>query len=288
MQSMQSQLERERQKLAHEQQMAEAARMAREEGEREKMRAEKRAAKEKRREEARLKEAPISSLAASSSNSGPSEVEAKSCIDGSYTLRSENKVSSRVGTCCWTLLLTAMTLILVGSAMAFSIIWIYTNGKLDQRNLEKALPIIHRDVNHGLFKVQRSLDQCVTILSRELGPVYRSAEGQFWMLLSEWQRRQKLLAMYVNENLGPYTCRMVHTLQGWGVWVQTQVVTLWKELHPVMMHVWRQWIYPSLIALREKTAIFFYEALVWIQENVPSFFAEKVKLVHNWVVHGVD
>ena len=54
---MQSQLERERQKLLLEEQRAEAARKAQEEAERERIRAEKRAAKERRREEARAKEA---------------------------------------------------------------------------------------------------------------------------------------------------------------------------------------------------------------------------------------
>jgi len=38
-------------------------------------------------------------------------------------------------------------LLLVGVATAFSLVWIYTGGRLDQNSIEKALPVIRRDVD---------------------------------------------------------------------------------------------------------------------------------------------
>ena len=272
---MQSQLERERQKLAYEKQKAEAARKALEEEEREKVRAEKRAAKEKRREEARLKEGGVATNATtikSKTSRGPSQPHSQSQREG-HDERSERKRSS-ASSCCWVLLWAAMTLILVTSAMAFSLIWIYTNGKLDQRSVEKAVPLIQRDVDHVLAKAEKIMEPYVAAFPRELGPVLKSAEVQLTKFTSEWSRRQKLLAMYVNENLGPYCCSLVHTVKSWLTWASVQAAELWETLRPQLLQLWSQWVYPGLKHVGDYALQSCQTLSLWVQKSLPVIAAD--------------
>lgn len=158
LQSMQSQLERERQKHILEEQKAEAARRAIEEQERERIRAEKRAAKERRREEARAKEMETRKrngnngagpgLGSGDHGNGGSMHEMEKPRDGvarnggAATAAATDGDRRGGGGWCWSLFMFLLGVFFVAVASGVSLLWIYTGGHLDQRNIERALPVI--------------------------------------------------------------------------------------------------------------------------------------------------
>ena len=127
-----------------------------EEQERERIRAEKRAAKERRREEARIKtelEGKRRNGAAGDSANGEDlrhEMERPRTNDGKDGRavangrggRSAGEGSSSKGGWCWSLFMFLLGLAFVGVATGISLLWIYTGGHLDQKSIERALPVI--------------------------------------------------------------------------------------------------------------------------------------------------
>ena len=73
---------------------------------------------------------------------------------------------SKKGGCLWTLWIFTVTVFFLFLGFGASLIWIYTGGHLDQRSIERALPIIQRDVDAKLaelsVKASQLLDQVRT------------------------------------------------------------------------------------------------------------------------------
>ena len=119
----------------------------REEAEREKMRQEKRAAKEKRREEARMRDAEVKK-----ENDIKMSHEMQMNGNGaSYNNRNGNTTGNgyhchesepRGRTCLGSVVMFLLGLAVAGLGLAISLLWIYTEGKLNSKSVSSALPVI--------------------------------------------------------------------------------------------------------------------------------------------------
>merc|ERR1712179_683257 len=121
------------------------------------VRQEKRAAKEKRREEARVREAETKREADQKANH---EMQ----LNGNQNLKTKNKINNSnghaasaptqpSGSCLGSLVMFLLGLAVVGLGLAVSLIWIYTEGRLDSKSVSTALPVIQSDVEDYLMSV---------------------------------------------------------------------------------------------------------------------------------------
>ena len=157
LQSMESQLQRERQRRMAEEMAQQKEIERKEEIERERVRQEKRAAKEKRREEARVREAETKREADQKNNH---EMQ----LNGNQNLKTKNNINNSnghaasaptqaSGSCLGSLVMFLLGLAVVGLGLAVSLIWIYTEGRLDSKSVSTALPLIQSDVEDYLMSV---------------------------------------------------------------------------------------------------------------------------------------
>jgi len=161
LQSMESQLQRERQRLMEEENRQLREQEKREEMERERLRQEKRAAKEKRREENRLKEEErkrdvdqkmrhemqLNGSNGSAKNGTARDNDTRGGASGGLVEGDTRQTSS----CLGSLLMFLLGLGVVGAGVAVSLVWIYTEGRLDSKSVSTALPVIQADVEDYLM-----------------------------------------------------------------------------------------------------------------------------------------
>ena len=157
LQSMESQLQRERQRRMAEEMAQQKEIEKREEMERERVRQEKRAVKEKRREEARVREAETK-------KETDQKVRHEMQLNGNQNAKSKNNLHSSNGhasspdpavsrSCLGSLVMFLLGLAVIGLGLAVSLIWIYTEGRLDSKSVSTALPVIQSDVEDYLMAV---------------------------------------------------------------------------------------------------------------------------------------
>ena len=148
LQSYETQLARERQRLLEEELAARREQERLEEREREKLRQEKRAAKEKRREEARLREAETRREADLKIRH---EMQVNGNGDCKNTTKNFSKAKNGYGhspgseserSCMASLLMFLAGLAVAGLGLAISLLWVYTEGKLDSKSVSSALPVL--------------------------------------------------------------------------------------------------------------------------------------------------
>ena len=150
LQSYESQLQRERQRKLEEELKVRREQERQEEVERERMRQEKRAAKEKRREEARMREAEVrrdvdikqtQEMQVNGSN-GHQANGVRGRQTGNGYSYGDTRDSRGGNTCLGSILMFLLGLAVAGLGLAISLIWIYTEGKLDSKSVSNALPVI--------------------------------------------------------------------------------------------------------------------------------------------------
>jgi hypothetical protein len=171
LQSMQSQLERERQKHVMEEQRVQMELQKKEEAEREKLRQEKRAAKERRRKEEAAKwsrDGPANGKGGTGGDNHGAVINTQHEME---RLRTTNGQASRgrgdgakKSGWCWSFFMFMMGIFFIALATGVSLLWIYTGGKMDQRSIEKAMPIIRKDI-----------DLTVAALEQKTGKFYQES-----------------------------------------------------------------------------------------------------------------
>jgi len=226
LQSMQSQMERERQRLAIEEQKAEEQRRILEEQEKEKLRNEKRAAKERRRE-ARAKEdlkkqqdrMKISSSMSKEPYNGQglrngsgdsvhhyNDYQAKKGFEYSNT-------NDNIGW-CRSLMVFLMAALLVTVGSGISLLFIYTGGNLDQRSIERALPILQQDVENTVMQIGKKVDFGWQEAQRTMNPILKKiAKNGSWLCdelvkngaiaWNEVEQKTSQIVKYAHVNWGP-------------------------------------------------------------------------------------
>lgn len=241
LQSYESQLQRESQRKLEEQMKAERAREKREEVERERIRQEKRAAKEKRREEARHREAEVRR-----------EVDMKAShemqMNGNGQSHARNGARARAqrvedeagrsGSWLGSLVMFLLGLGVAGAGLAISLIWIYTEGKLDSKSVSAALPVIQADVEDYLMIVGKNTIKMYEQAEKLSRPYLEGAikGGQ-----AAWQEGGKQLrdgARWAEDNYGDLASSVWEEVKRVFQSVWEQVVWAWRQILPHLKEAW--------------------------------------------------
>ena len=74
---------------------------------------------------------------------------------------------------CRSLLMMIMALLLVTVGTGISLLFIYTGGNLDQRSIERALPILQQDVENTVLQIGRKIDLRWQDAQRTLNPMLK-------------------------------------------------------------------------------------------------------------------
>ena len=258
MKNIQSTQERERQKqLMHERKLEEERKLLAE-MERDKIRAAKKAAKEKRRQEALEREEVAKreeELAAMNAMRHEMEQNAQSSsakINGNLD-NSEAK-TKKTG-CLWTLWILLVTVFFLSVGFGASLIWIYTGGHLDQRSIERALPIIQRDVDVKMAELSLK----ASLLMEQTRPYTKKLQENSEWLWEDFKRRNDIVAHKINLHLGPYFCESKAAFFQYWKLAQTQAGRAWASAKPF----WNQFL--AVMASYVKIA------WTWLETSLPVY-----------------
>ena len=80
---------------------------------------------------------------------------------------------SKKGGCLWTLWIFAVTMFFLSLGFGVSLIWIYTGGHLDQRSIERALPILQQDVENTMIQIGQKVDHGWHDAQKTLNPILK-------------------------------------------------------------------------------------------------------------------
>eukprot|EP00094_Tigriopus_californicus_P001980 TCALIF_01908-PA protein Name:"Similar to Lrrc59 Leucine-rich repeat-containing protein 59 (Mus musculus)" AED:0.07 eAED:0.07 QI:265/0.5/0.4/1/1/1/5/0/438 len=237
LQSMQSQLDRERQKHALQEQQAEQRRQAQADVERERMRAKKKAAKERRKEENQAQNARDNYA---HEMERPQARERDGGQANGHAAHSTGSSSTRNAPrgWCYSLFMVLMACVFISLAMGISMIWIYTGGKLDQRNIERALPVIRQDIDGTVMQVGRKLEDTFQSGLQIAAPYWQSLKANTLSAREEFWRRQNLVSTYVNKNLGPTACAYGNQLKAHLIWLRSLLIDAWLRVKPQLIEFW--------------------------------------------------
>ena len=254
MQSIQSHQERERQKQLLEERERQKQILQAEEVERERVRAEKKAAKERRRQEAREREEIArkkSELEAM--NTMRHEMEQ---INGQQSNAHYEHTKQGSGNgCIWSLLMFLMATALLCLGFGGSLIWIYTNGHMDQRSIERALPIIQRDMDSSLIKMNKKANE---LIAQTIPYTQKASETAQW-IWEDFKKRNDIVAHKVNLHLGPYFCAAKKSFLQGVQWAHVEAVNLWTNVRPYFI----QWV--------EHIKKYSHKVWKWLELNVPIY-----------------
>jgi len=261
MKNIQISQERERQKqLIQERKLEEERRLAAE-LEREQIRAAKKAAKEKRRQEARereeaaRKQEEIVAMNAMKHEMEQNPQEKFGASNANGKLDKNQVSASKKASCLWTLWMFLVAVVFLFLGFGVSLIWIYTGGHLDQRSIERALPLIQKDVDMKMS----DLGVKATKWMEKTRPYTTKAQENAEWLWEDFKRRNDIVAHKINLHLGPYFCAGKKALFHYCKQAQIQAGKAWEMAKPY----WNQFL--ALIASYIKIA------WTWLEANLPVY-----------------
>jgi len=242
LQSMESQLQRERQRRMAEEMAQQKEIERKEEMERERVRQEKRAAKEKRREEARVREAETKREADQKANH---EMQ----LNGNQNLKTKNKINSSnghaasaptqaSGSCLGSLVMFLLGLAVVGLGLAVSLIWIYTEGRLDSKSVSTALPVIQSDVEDYLMSVGLKTVKLYEQAEKTTKPYLESSIKSGKAAWKEGGVYMRKGAKYLEANYGEVAAQIWAQFKTvFGV-IWSYVLIGWRAVLPILLQAW--------------------------------------------------
>lgn len=248
LQSMESQLQRERQRLMEEENRQLREQEKREEMERERLRQEKRAAKEKRREENRLKEEDRKrdveqkmrhEMQLNGSNGTAKNGTARDNNNrggaGDGSVEGDTRQAS---SCLGSLLMFLLGLGVIGAGVAVSLVWIYTEGRLDSKSVSTALPVIQADVEDYLLTMGQKTVKMYEQAERVARPyVERTISGGqvAWKEGGSYIRKG---AKYIEENHGDRIASVWDSVKAGGAVIWSKLLVIWECVLPYLLQAW--------------------------------------------------
>lgn len=288
LQSMESQLQRERQRRMEEEMRGKREQERREEAEREKVRQDKRAAKEKRREEARMKEVNEkrgdveAKFRAEEMNGNGVAAGGKAQQNGNGHAGAGDFESEQGGTSLISsLLLFLCGLAVVGAGLAVSLLWVYTEGRLDSKSIATALPVLQADVEEWMGGAGDGVVKVYSKLEKATRPYVDSGLVSGKKLWAEGGEKVREGAKWLEKEHGD-------TLKSTWETLKTSFLTVWAMVKGVLLVLWAlllqvfKAIEPQLSAAWEASKPFFHQlgkviidyslvAFRWLQENFPGY-----------------
>lgn len=242
LQSMESQLQRERQRRMAEEMAQQKEIERREEVERERVRQEKRAAKEKRREEARVREAETK-------KETDQKVRHEMQLNGNQNAKSKNNLHSSNGhasspdpavsrSCLGSLVMFLLGLAVVGLGLAVSLIWIYTEGRLDSKSVSTALPVIQSDVEAYLMGVGLKTVKMYEQVEKSAKPYVESSVKSGKAAWKEGGVYMRKGAKYLEANYGDLFANILAQAKTACGIIWSYVLIGWQAILPVLLQAW--------------------------------------------------
>merc|ERR1719309_64846 len=211
--------------------------------ERERVRQEKRAAKEKRREEARVREAE-------SKKDFEQKVHHEMQLNGNQLssktknnlhtsnghMASQDPVVSR--SCLGSVVRFLLGLAVVGLGLAVSLIWIYTEGRLDSKSVSTALPVIQSDVEDYLMSVGLKTVKLYEQAEKTTKPYLESSIKSGKAAWKEGGVYMRKGAKYLEANYGEVAAQIWAQFKTvFGV-IWSYVLIGWRAVLPILLQAW--------------------------------------------------
>jgi len=284
LQSIESQLFQERKKRLEMEEKARRAKARKEEVERERVRQEKKLAKEKRREEARQKENETKdqfcehSLESDRAN-GVSPSMKTQQQNGHHDKEVKSTTSSGYS-CAGLLFKVIMFLMVAAVALGCSLIWLYTDGKMDSQSIKRAVPVLQKDV-----------ERTVNLWGKHTVKMYRTAEKSIRPYAqSTLKNGGEILTTVKKKSIESFDWAMNHS-----IWHKISVFftkqrefmvthvlpaldSVWKELQPGLDHVSKK-IIETFQALQKYFPVY----MDWLVTNATSAYKSIQTAVHNFI-----
>jgi len=264
LQSIESQLFQEKKKRLEMEEKARRYKARKEEAERERLRQEKKLAKEKRREEARQKEVEskdqYSEHGVNERSNGTSSSTKSQQQNGHKN--SEAKAMPNSGYSCVGLLLKVFMFVMVATlALGCSLIWLYTDGKMDSQSIQRAMPVLQKDVEKTVHAWEKSTVKMFRTAEKKIRPYAQSTLKNGGELLTTVKKKTIQGANWIME----------HPV--WQ-WLKQNAVLLFnqqkeffnKRVLPFLNSLWKD-VRPSLEYAKERTV----EALKTFQKSYPVY-----------------
>ena len=74
---------------------------------------------------------------------------------------------------CRSLMMFMLAILLVSVGSGISLLFIYTGGNLDQRSIERALPILQQDVENTMIQIGQKVDNGWHDAQKTLNPILK-------------------------------------------------------------------------------------------------------------------
>ena len=74
---------------------------------------------------------------------------------------------------CRSLMMLLLAILLVSVGSGISLLFIYTGGNLDQRSIERALPILQQDVENTMIQIGQKVDHGWHDAQKTLNPILK-------------------------------------------------------------------------------------------------------------------
>merc|ERR1712129_346921 len=208
----------------------------------ERVRQEKRAAKEKRREEARVREAETKKevdqkVRHEMQLNGNGNAQNKNNLHNSngHTATSDPAVSR---SCLGSLVMFLLGLAVVGLGLAVSLIWIYTEGRLDSKSVSTALPVIQSDVEDYLMSVGLKTVKLYEQAEKTAKPFVESSLKSGKAAWKEGGVYMRKGAKYLETNYGDLFAQIWSQVKAACGIIWSYVFIGWQAILPVLLQAW--------------------------------------------------
>lgn len=218
-----------------------------EEAERDRIRQEKRAAKEKRREEARHREAEVRKES-DMKMSHEMQMNGNGTGGGYNRNGNKNNISTDNGynhvseargrTCLGSVIMFLLGLGVAGMGLAISLLWIYTEGKMDSKSVQSALPVIQADVEDVLMTAGKNTVKMYEQAEKISRPYLESAIKNGKSAWNEGGKQLRDGAKYVEDNYGDVINDGWNQVKSMAQFLRDQIVLAWKKILPHLKDAW--------------------------------------------------
>jgi hypothetical protein len=136
-----------------------------------------------------------------------------------------------------------------------SILWIYTGGQLDSKSIERAMPVIQKDLDVTMV----NLGKKANVLMDQAKPYTIKAQDKAAWLWADLKERNNIVAASINKNLGPYFCSAKTAFFYYWKVAQNEASRLWLLARPYLNH------------LGEIVLHYARLSRTWLELNVPIY-----------------
>jgi hypothetical protein len=243
LQSIESQLFQEKKQRLEQEAKMRMKREKKEEMERERLRQEKKMLKEKRREEAKMKEQeqkdPYAEYMVRAEHNGHNTAANHHHQNGHSAHDIEE--TEYTGFSCMGLLLRMILYSMVGVvALGVSLLWLYTDGKMDADSIQSAVPVIQKDVESTLLRVSDLSYKYYQAAELQYGPYINSTGEKLSVLYATAKTNTLQGYEWLNANYGDTVRAGLAKTKDLLKVVRLQCEEAGKNLIPFLDRVWTQ------------------------------------------------